>query len=90
MKTDGSRVGQIKSIRIGESGMQEAEQGAEVAIAISGATVGRGIDEEDILLVDIPESHAKRLRNIKMNSTEQEIFDEIVELHRKQDRFWGF
>ena len=90
MKTDGSRVGQIKSIRTGESGMQEANQGDEVAVAIAGATVGRGIDEEDILLVDIPESHAKRLRNIKLNSTEQEIFDEIVALHRKEDRFWGF
>lgn len=70
--------------------MQEAEQGAEVAVAIRGATVGRGIDEEDVLLVDIPESHAVRLRNIKLNSTEQEIFDEIVALHRKSDRFWGY
>jgi translation initiation factor 5B len=70
--------------------MQEAEQGAEVAVAIGGATVGRGIDEEDVLLVDIPKSHAVRLRNIKLNSTEQEIFDEIVSLHRKSDRFWGY
>ena len=90
MTLGGSRVGQIKSIRTGESGMQEAEQGDEVAVAISGATVGRGIDEEDILYVDIPETHAKRLRNVKMNSTEQEIFDEIVALHRKSDRFWGY
>ncbi|HIA89549.1 MAG TPA: translation initiation factor IF-2 [Candidatus Poseidoniales archaeon] len=90
MRSDGKRVGQIKSIRTGESGMQEAEQGAEVAVAIRGATVGRGIDEEDVLLVDIPEPHAVRLRNIKLNSTEQEIFDEIVSLHRKSDRFWGY
>jgi translation initiation factor 5B len=90
MSSNGQRIGQIKSIRTGESGMQEAEQGAEVAVAIRGATVGRGIDEEDVLLVDIPESHAVRLRNIKLNSTEQEIFDEIVVLHRKSDRFWGY
>jgi len=32
MRSDGKRVGQIKSIRTGESGMQEAEQGDEVAV----------------------------------------------------------
>ena len=42
--------------------MKEARQGAEVAVAIDGVTVGRQIEEEDMLLVDIPESHAKKLR----------------------------
>ena len=60
---EGVKVGQVKSIRIGDNSHKEAKQGDEVAIAIEGATVGRGIDEEDILLVDVPASHARRLRN---------------------------
>ena len=36
-----------------------SKAGAEVAVAIDGVTVGRQIEEEDMLLVDIPESHAR-------------------------------
>ena len=36
--------------------MKEAMQGAEVAVAIDGATAGRQIEEEDVPLVDVPES----------------------------------
>ncbi|HIG03149.1 MAG TPA: translation initiation factor IF-2, partial [Candidatus Poseidoniales archaeon] len=90
IKPDGTRVGQVKSIRVGESGQQEAVQGDEVAVAISGATIGRGLEEEDVLLVDIPESHAKKLQGFDLSAVEQDIFDEIVKLHRKTDRFWGY
>jgi translation initiation factor 5B len=90
IKPDGTRVGQVKSIRVGESGQQEAVQGDEVAVAISGATIGRGLEEEDVLLVDIPESHAKKLQGFDLSAIEQDIFDEIVKLHRKTDRFWGY
>ena len=42
--------------------MKEAKQGDGVAVAIDGVIVGRQVEEEDVLLVDVPESHAKRLR----------------------------
>ena len=86
---DGKNVGQIKSIRTGDSSHKEAKQGEEVAIAIQGATVGRGIDEEDILLVDVPASHARRLRKLELTSSEQEILDELTALHRSENHFWG-
>ena len=86
---DGSSVGQIKSIRSGEDSMKEAKQGDEVAVAIDGVVVGRQIEEEDVLLVDVPESHAKRLRKMSLNAIESEILGELLEIHRRDDHFWG-
>jgi len=86
---DGNRVGRIKSIRSGEESMKEAMQGAEVAVAIDGVTVGRQIDEEDILLVDVPESHARKLRRMDLSAAEEEVLEELQDIHRKDDHFWG-
>ncbi len=86
---DGSSVGQIKSIRSGEDSMKEAKQGDEVAVAIDGVVVGRQIEEEDVLLVDVPESHARRLRKMSLNAIESEILGELLEIHRRDDHFWG-
>ncbi len=90
MKLDGTPVGQIKSLRTRDSDdVKEANQGDEVAVAISGPTVGRHIEELDEFYVDVPESHAKRLKKIDLNPIEQEILEELIRLHRKENHFWG-
>lgn len=86
---DGNRVGRIKSIRSGQESLKEARQGAEVAISVDGVTVGRQIEEGDILLVDIPESHARKLRKLEMTPVEKEVYEELLSIHRKNDHFWG-
>ncbi|DAC35377.1 MAG TPA: translation initiation factor IF-2, partial [Candidatus Thalassarchaeaceae archaeon] len=86
---DGNRIGQIKSIRSGQDSMKEAMQGAEVAVAIDGVTVGRQIDEDDVLLVDIPESHARKLRKMDLSAAEMEVLEELTAIHRKDSHFWG-
>ena len=86
---EGNRVGRIKSIRSGEESMKEAMQGAEVAVAIEGATAGRQIEEEDILLVDVPESHARKLVRMDLSVAETEVLEELQAIHRKDDHFWG-
>lgn len=86
---DGIRVGRIKSIRSGEESMKEAMQGAEVAVAIDGATAGRQIEEEDVLLVDVPESHARKLIRMGLSAAEAEVLEELQAIHRKDDHFWG-
>ena len=86
---DGNRVGRSKSIRSGQESLKEARQGAEVAISIDGVTVGRQIEEGDILLVDIPESHARKLRKLEMTPVEEEVYEELLSIHRKNDHFWG-
>jgi len=90
MKLDGTQVGQIKSLRTRSSEeVKEASQGEEVAVAVMGPTVGRHIDEGDEFWVDIPASHAKRLRKIELTPVEEEILEEITRLHRNKDHFWG-
>jgi len=86
---DGNRVGRIKSIRSGQESLKEARQGAEVAISVDGVTVGRQIEEGDILLVDIPESHARKLRKLEMTPVEEEVYEELLSIHRRNDHFWG-
>jgi translation initiation factor 5B len=90
MKLDGTPVGQVKSLRTRSSeDVKEANQGDEVAVAINGPTVGRHIEELDEFYVDVPASHAKRLKKLNLDPIEQEILDELIRLHRKEDHFWG-
>ena len=69
--------------------MKEAENGQEVALAIKGVTIGRQVDEEDILMVDIPSSHASKLQQMDLSASENQILQELIEIHRISDHFWG-
>ena len=90
MKLDGTPVGQVKSLRSRSSeDLKEASQGEEVAVAIQGPTVGRHIEELDEFYVDVPASHAKRLKKLELTPIEEEILTELIKLHRKDDHFWG-
>jgi translation initiation factor 5B len=85
----GERAGRVKSIRDGDHVLTEAKQGDELAVAIDGITIGRGVDEEDVLLVDVPESHVRKLRKLNISPIEEEILGEIITIHRREDHFWG-
>ncbi|MDQ1371176.1 MAG: translation initiation factor [Candidatus Thermoplasmatota archaeon] len=89
MREDGVQVGRIKSIRSGENTLAESIAGSEVAVAIDDATVGRQIDVEDVLLVDIPESHARELSNYKLTADEREVLETVAGIKRKEKPFWG-
>ena len=69
--------------------MKESDQGSEVAVSIEGVTIGRQIEEGDELLVDVPESHARKLVKMDLTATEKEILDELMIIHRKDNHFWG-
>lgn len=89
IRQDGKEVGRIKSIRSGEESLKEAIAGAEVAISIDDAIVGRQIDVEDVLLVDIPESHAHELANYALKQDEVEALEQLAVIKRKEKPFWG-
>ncbi len=90
MNKDGEVLGRIKSIRSGEHSLDSAEQGDEVAIAISGVTVGRQIEEEEELYIDIPEGDARKLRDLDITFDEERILKEVREIKQKEKDFWGF
>jgi translation initiation factor 5B len=89
MRTDGKMIGRIKSIRTGEESLSVAKMGQEIAIAIDDATVGRQIKEEDILLIDIPEGHARELQKMELSQDEAEILQEVLAVKRKETPFWA-
>jgi len=89
LKQDGKIFGRIKSIRSGDENLKEAIMGAEVAIAIDNAQVGRQFKEEDILYTDIPAADAKKLREINLSLEEMETLEEITKIKRKTENFWG-
>ncbi len=89
LKRDGRVVGRIKSIRDGDQSLNQAEQGDEVAIAISGVTVGRQIEEEEDLYIDMPEGDARKLKDIELTFDEERVLEEIKGIKQEEKPFWG-
>ncbi len=89
LDSEGKEVGRIRSIRSNEDVLKEAIQGAEVAVAIEGATVGRPINVEDILYVDLRETSVKEIQRIDLNEDDKMVLEELTTLKRKTDPFWG-
>jgi translation initiation factor 5B len=89
LKPDGRVIGKIKSIQHEGKGVKEAIAGDEVAISVDGVTIGRQLDVEDILYIDIPESHVKLLNPSELNVDEQEILQKLMDIKRKKNPFWG-
>lgn len=92
IKTDGKKVGHLKTIQLRQEAIREADPGLEVAISIEGAIVGRQVSVGDDLFVDVPERHIKVLERemVKtLNTSTQEILNEFTTLKRKGDPFWG-
>ena len=89
LNKEGEVLGEIKSIRSGEKSLDHAEQGEEVAVAISGVTVGRQIEVGEELYIDIPEGDERKLRDIDLTFDEERILEEIREIKQKEEDFWG-
>ena len=90
MKDDGKIVGTIRGIQSDNKPVEEAMQGDEIAISIDGPTVGRQIKGDDILFTVIPEGDAKKLQNLDvLNADEKDVLTKIIEINRKQNKFWG-
>jgi translation initiation factor 5B len=58
-------------------------------VAIEGATVGRQINEEDIVYIDLIESAYKQFPDIDLNDDEKMALEETVAIKRKEEPFWG-
>ncbi|MGD9938023.1 MAG: translation initiation factor IF-2 [Methanoregulaceae archaeon] len=92
VRTDGRKVGHLKTIQSQGEYVHEVEAGAEIAVAIEGATVGRQFDVDDELYVDIPERHVKVLEKEMLNhisTTAREILEEYTGMRRRAEPFWG-
>ena len=90
MREDGKVIGTIRGIQSENKSIEEAIQGQDVAISIEGLTVGRQIKGDDILYTSIPESDAKKLKEMDvLNIDEKDVLNRIIEIKRKGNKFWG-
>ncbi|MDI6889205.1 MAG: translation initiation factor IF-2 [Methanocellales archaeon] len=89
---NGVRAGMIKDIQERGEHINEAGVGKEVAVSIDGPTIGRQINEKDVLYVDIPERHAKILEQElydKLSADEIETLTAFLNIKRKENPFWA-
>lgn len=89
---EGKRIGKIHQIQERGVALSEAKKDMEVAISIREAIVGRHFDEGDILLVDIPEDHVKKLlKEYKGELTLDDIkvINELIEIKRRSNPLWA-
>lgn len=92
IKPDGSKVGEVRSMQKEGKNVAIAKAGEELAIAIEDITIGRQLEGDEILYVEIPEKHAKIIEKELLNSFDEETrkaFLEYLEIKRKENPFWG-
>ncbi|MCS5525273.1 MAG: translation initiation factor IF-2, partial [Candidatus Poseidoniia archaeon] len=91
LRADNHIIGRIRSMRSGEQGLKEATQGDEVAIAVTEATVGRQVNEGDILYIEMDERDVVRLRdeNVKLTPDEEDVITELQRIKKADSPFWG-
>jgi translation initiation factor 5B len=89
---NGRWIGHVKTMQSRQENIREAEAGMEVAISIEGATVGRQVNVNDELLVEIPERHVKILEHEMLphlTPSMRECLEDYTALKRRDDPFWG-
>ena len=89
MRSDGRVIGKIRSIQSEKKSLSEIKTGEEVAIALSKVTVGRQLKENDVLFINIPEGHARKLQDIPLNTDEIDILETVKSIKRRDNKFWG-
>jgi len=89
---DFERVGVLKTIQDEGEDIDQLRAGERAAVSIEGPTVGRDIEEEDVLWVDLPENHAKVLEQElreDLPADEREALAQFLDDRRDRDPFWG-
>lgn len=89
---DVERIGTVQGIQSQGDELDEARSGDRVSVAIEGPTIGRGVEEEDELWVDLPEKHAKILEQElreELPADEREALQAYLEQRRRPEPFWA-
>ncbi|MBW2984190.1 translation initiation factor IF-2 [Candidatus Woesearchaeota archaeon] len=91
MKADGSRLSEVKGLQQEQENIEKAERGKQVAVSMGKVTIGRQINEGDILYSDVPEEDFRKLKELKKHLSKEEIalLKEIANIKRKENPVWG-
>lgn len=92
IKPDGTKVGAVRTMQKEGKNVAIAKAGDELAVAIEDVTIGRQLEGDEVLYVDIPERHAKIIERDLLDSLDEDTrnaFLEFLEIKRKENPFWG-
>ena len=62
MKKDGTAIAKAKSLQQDQENVEKAEKGQQLAVSLPKVTVGRQVQENDILYSAIPEEDFKKFK----------------------------
>jgi translation initiation factor 5B len=87
----GEKVGKIKNIQSDKKSVQEANEGAEVAISMSGINFERVMKDRNFIYSDLGESQFRNFKKNKdlLSGSEMKTLQEIAEIKRKEKADWG-
>lgn len=91
MKQDGREVTEVKSMQMDQENIEKAERGKQVAVSMEGVTVGRQLNEGEIIYSAIPENDFRKLKGLKkyLSEEEKQVLKEIAQIKRKTNAIWG-
>ncbi len=91
MNSKGKSITSIKQIQLEKESLTTAGRGMQVAISFEGVTVGRQINEGDVLYSDIPENDFRQIKTLAQYLSKEEIsiLKEIAEMKRRDNPIWG-
>ena len=95
MKASGEKIGKqlgtVKSIEHEKENVNLVESGKQVAISVEGVTIGRQVEEGDILYSFLTEEEFRTFKDNKQLLSHQEkaVLQEISDIMRKENPVWG-
>jgi translation initiation factor 5B len=87
----GEKVGKIKNIQSEKKTVQEANEGTEVAVSMSGINFERVMKDRNFIYSDLGESQFRNFKKNKdlLSGNEMKILQEIAEIKRRDKTDWG-
>jgi translation initiation factor 5B len=93
MNKDGKEIGTVHQLQDKGKNVDEAATGLQVAVSMNEPTVGRQINEGDVLYTVPPSPHVKELFGRflhRLNEEEVKTLDEITEIKRRTNPLYGY
>jgi translation initiation factor 5B len=91
MDKDGKELTTVKGIQLEQKNIETADKGKQVAASLPRLTIGRQIEEGDILYSAIPEDQFRTYKEHRehLSPEEKEVLREIAEIMRRKNPVWG-
>ena len=88
---DDKKITEVKGMQKDGKAIQEGNKGDSLAVSLTDITIGKQVNEGDILYSHPTESQFKEFKALKevLSSGEKQILKEIAELKRKNQPSWG-